>query len=231
MKSKKFFTKFLISTVSNFFKMDKTKIVFFIVICLLSASITIQPLVSLFNIEPLWDTPFTPNLIGNFFLYSVALGSILFMPVQYLFEGLFKVIVSSNRFVDLLYLLISLLYAYTVACFLGVMLNRIKSRVSKTIVLATIISISFIGVYILFRDNTKVYSSKQELCYDFVQSYFKTVQKTDNASSSEDISRPENQRWDMAIDVETDFYNLCMLDLEREALKNYKSTIIEKYQK
>ena len=82
-----------------------------------------------------------------------------------------------------------------------------------------------------FNANGKTYSSKKILCTYFAQSYLRTVRKTDNAHSSKNISSSENQRWEMAIDVETDFYNLCMLDLTTKSLKNYKSTITEKYQK
>ena len=105
----------------------------------------------------------------------------------------------------------------------------------KTSLLFLVVVVVFLVVYMLYRedldDNGKLYSSKERLCVHFAQSYMRTVQKTDGARSSENISSPENQRWQMAIDVETDFYNLCMVNLSTESLKNYKSTIIEKYQK
>lgn len=98
-----------------------------------------------------------------------------------------------------------------------------------------IISVILIFGYLIYQDdlnaNGKLYSSKEKLCMQFAQSYLRTVQKTDNARSSENISNPENQRWEMAVDVETDFYNLCMLNLDQKSLKTYKSTVTEKYQK
>lgn len=103
------------------------------------------------------------------------------------------------------------------------------------IIFLIIISVVLSASYILYQDdldaNGKIYPSKEELCMHFAQSYLRTVQKTDNAHSSESIASPENQRWQIAIDVETDFYNLCMLNLEEKSLKMYKSTVIEKYQK
>ncbi|MBU3935271.1 hypothetical protein KJ909_01210 [Patescibacteria group bacterium] len=92
-----------------------------------------------------------------------------------------------------------------------------------------------VGGYFLYKDdfddNGKLYSTKERLCTHFAQSYLRTVQKTDKARNSENISSSENQRWQMAVDIETDFYNLCTLNLEEKSLKTYKSTIIEKYQK
>lgn len=81
------------------------------------------------------------------------------------------------------------------------------------------------------NDNGKLYSSKESLCTHFAESYLRTVQKTDNAYSSEIVSSPENQRWGMAVDIETDFFSLCMLGLDEKSLNTYKSTVIEKYQK
>lgn len=107
-----------------------------------------------------------------------------------------------------------------------------KKAISIFLIVVTTI---IVGGYLLYNDdlnaNGKLYPSKENLCVHFAQSYLRTVQKADNARSSENISSPENQRWQMAVDVETDFYNLCMLNLEEKSLKTYKSTIIEKYQK
>lgn len=74
-------------------------------------------------------------------------------------------------------------------------------------------------------ESVKVYPSKTYMCARFADSYLATVQRTDN------ITDYGAGKWNIAIDVETDLFNLCMLDLTDEALKNYKSTIIETYQK
>lgn len=74
-------------------------------------------------------------------------------------------------------------------------------------------------------EEGRLYPSKQEMCGEFIRSYLRTIQKTDNID-------PRNiERWGMAIDIETEMYNLCILDLNKEALKNYKPRALEKYQK
>jgi len=106
---------------------------------------------------------------------------------------------------------------------------------NKRIIISIIVVVFLVAGFVLYsgdlNDNGKQYSSKEKLCTHFAQSYLRTVQKTDNARSSENISSPVNQRWEMAIDIETDFYNLCMLNLDEQSLKTYKSTVLEKYQR
>lgn len=99
----------------------------------------------------------------------------------------------------------------------------------KTILLVGIITVVGIIAYYLYPgtivNNGKEYSSKATLCRQFAQDYLKTVQKTDT------ITDLGSDKWNMAVDVETDLYNLCLIDLNKESLKNYKTTSLEKYQK
>lgn len=76
------------------------------------------------------------------------------------------------------------------------------------------------------EDNGRVYSSKTNLCRHFAQSYLRTINKTENISSEQN-----SEQWTMAIDVETELYELCLIDLDKESLKNYKHKALEKYQK
>lgn len=103
-------------------------------------------------------------------------------------------------------------------------------RNKKTLVVSGIIIIFALIVYSLYQediaDNGKAYKSKQTLCRQFAQSYLRTINKTENVGSEND---PE--RWQMAVDVETDLYRMCLLDLNKESLKNYKINALEKYQK
>jgi archaellum component FlaF (FlaF/FlaG flagellin family) len=103
------------------------------------------------------------------------------------------------------------------------------------VVCAIIIVIFLVIGFFLYKDdnnvNGKIYASKETLCRQFAQSYLRTVQITDNAHSSENATSQETQRWQMAVDVETDFYNLCTLNLEENSLKMYKSVVIDKYQR
>lgn len=60
------------------------------------------------------------------------------------------------------------------------------------------------------------------MCEFFAQSYLRTIPivKPD----------PNDEQWQMKIAIETDLYNMCLLDLNKEALKNYKPSAIEEYQ-
>lgn len=78
-------------------------------------------------------------------------------------------------------------------------------------------------VYFLSYDSNegKVYKSKENLCIQFAQSYLKTIPKYELNFNDE--------KWQIAVDIETDLYNMCLLDLNKDALKNYKPSAIEKY--
>lgn len=84
----------------------------------------------------------------------------------------------------------------------------------------------FLGfIYFLYQDdidkNGKSYTNKEKMCKHFALSYLRSIQKVE----------PEfnDQKWRMAIDVETDLHNLCMTDLNSVGLANYKSKVLEKY--
>ncbi len=86
--------------------------------------------------------------------------------------------------------------------------------------------ITIVSLFILKDDisnNGKIFSSKQVLCRFFAQSYLKTIQNKEPNFN--------NEKQKIANDIETDFYNLCLLDLNQSSLQKYKSIIIEKYQK
>jgi hypothetical protein len=105
-------------------------------------------------------------------------------------------------------------------------------RIIKFVVIIVVFLFFCFVVYINnINGNGKIFASKEQLCRQFAQSYLQTVQITDNAYSTENVLSPENQRWQIAIDIETDFYNVCMLKLEENSLRMYRSIIIDKYQK
>lgn len=72
--------------------------------------------------------------------------------------------------------------------------------------------------------NKKPYPSKTNLCRQFAQSYLRTISKTEN------ITDYGSDVWHMAVDVETDLYELCLIDLNGEDLRNFRLSITEKYQ-
>ena len=60
-------------------------------------------------------------------------------------------------------------------------------------------------------------------CLDFAQSYLRTIPKTEPNFSY------NNEKWKMAIDVETELYKLCLLDLNSKSLSTFKPTSLNKY--
>ncbi|MBI2029800.1 hypothetical protein HYT02_05265 [Candidatus Gottesmanbacteria bacterium] len=70
-------------------------------------------------------------------------------------------------------------------------------------------------------DNGRAYKSRQALCIDFAQSYLRTIPKTEVEYNDE--------KWRMAVDVETDLYNLCSLNLNQDSLKDFQLSALEKY--
>lgn len=82
-------------------------------------------------------------------------------------------------------------------------------------------------VYLLnledISDHGRIYSSKSSLCMEFAQSYLRTIPKTENNFNG--------KKWEMAIDVETELYNMCLLELNPETIGSYKPKALEKYSK
>lgn len=82
--------------------------------------------------------------------------------------------------------------------------------------------------YFFFRQDItgsrgRMYSDKKKMCAEFAQSYLRTIQKIEPGFN--------DQKWQMAIDIETEIFKLCSLNLNAESLKDYKPTALEKYQK
>ncbi|MBI2017617.1 hypothetical protein HYS92_01055 [Candidatus Daviesbacteria bacterium] len=98
---------------------------------------------------------------------------------------------------------------------------------NKKLVIFVLILIGVIAYYSYqddIEDNGRAYPSKTNLCRQFAQSYLRTISKTEN------ITDYGSDIWQMAVDVETDLYELCLVDLNREALRNFRPSITGKYQ-
>ena len=106
-------------------------------------------------------------------------------------------------------------------------LNKLLKNKLIHIVLITsvILNLVFLIKWLDGDDDGRLYASKEYLCMDFAQSYLRTVQKTDN------ITDFGGEKWQAAIAVESDFYNICLLDLNKDTLKDYKTTNIERFLK
>jgi ubiquitin-protein ligase len=68
-----------------------------------------------------------------------------------------------------------------------------------------------------------LYTTKGEMCIDFAQSYLKTIQKTEN------IHDYGSEKWKVAIDIETEIYNICRLDLTNNSVSTYQQKALQKY--
>jgi len=75
-----------------------------------------------------------------------------------------------------------------------------------------------------YLGDGRTYLTKQDLCRDFAHSYLKTVQKTDSFTAT---SNPE--KWSLAVAIETDLYNLCLLDLDKESLGEFVIKNVQNY--
>ncbi len=65
--------------------------------------------------------------------------------------------------------------------------------------------------------------SQQKLCYQFANDYLNNM-----ARKYEMQTYGEKERA-MAVDIETDMYNLCMLNLNEQELAEFDSVVIKKY--
>jgi hypothetical protein len=96
-------------------------------------------------------------------------------------------------------------------------MNKLQN---KKIILPLVSALALVGLVFWFisndRNEGKSYKSKQVMCIDFAQSYLKTVQKTDMKSAQDDP-----KKWSLAVAVESDLYNLCLLDLNKDSLKSF----------
>ena len=65
--------------------------------------------------------------------------------------------------------------------------------------------------------------SQQQLCYQFANDYLNVIAKKYNIQTYKEKERT------MAVDVETDIYNLCVMELDERSLVSFKSHVMEKY--
>ena len=104
----------------------------------------------------------------------------------------------------------------------------IKPKQTSTIKIVFIFLIFSICLNLFFlftwlnTGSLKTYSTKQSLCNAFAKNYLKTVQQTDGI---EDFG---GEKWQTAIAIESDMYNMCLLDLNLENVKQFRLTNIER---
>jgi len=106
--------------------------------------------------------------------------------------------------------------------------NTQPRRILILVTTATLVIGVIIG-YLLNANYRNDYVSKPKLCEDFAQKYLNVVRTKENALPDSDLPN-ERTKWEMAVNIETDFYNLCMLNLDLESLQKYQSSVMSKYQ-
>lgn len=101
-------------------------------------------------------------------------------------------------------------------------------RKSKKTALKLLLTIAIVAIffYYLWQQDIvgsqgKLYPTKEKMCAEFAQSYLRTIQKVEPNFNDE--------KWQRAVDIETELHKLCTLDLSQEAIKGYKPTALDKY--
>jgi len=95
----------------------------------------------------------------------------------------------------------------------------------KLIVLAILISILiFLTGYWWWQSDVKhngrLFNDRNKLCQQIAVDYLRNIR---NDPSFDD------EKWNLAIDIETEIYNLCQLNLTKEDIINYTPSALEKY--
>lgn len=96
---------------------------------------------------------------------------------------------------------------------------KINNTLVKKIVYILIIGMVFLGSSIKIEHAVfgrgETYKSKEELCNEIQASYLNTVIKTQRLA-------PVDNEYQMALYVEGNLYNLCMIDLNEKKLREFK---------
>lgn len=102
-----------------------------------------------------------------------------------------------------------------------------KSNNKNTIKAAFVGSLLLIGAvsFWLYREdvtnNGRRFPDRTKMCYQFAIDYLRNIKNDPNYTE---------EKRALAIDIETEMYNLCQLELTEEAARNYKPSALEKYQ-
>lgn len=107
-------------------------------------------------------------------------------------------------------------------------LSKERLIIALLLLLLTMVSTSYWNYYAkIIGDQGTVYPSRRVLCDHLARSYLKTIQK----EIDKKVDEYESKKWEMAIDVETDLYNLCTTELTEESLSAFALSGLKKYAK
>ncbi len=97
----------------------------------------------------------------------------------------------------------------------------------KTLFVAGIFLIVAAFAFWLYQDHLdssgRLYASQSKMCEQFAKSYLRTMRE------EQDITDLGGEKWQMAIDIETEIHKLCQLELTREAINDYEPSALDKY--
>lgn len=106
------------------------------------------------------------------------------------------------------------------------MITGSKTKKTAIGILLSVVTIAGVFYYLWQQDiigsQGRLYPSKDKMCAEFAQSYLRTIQKIEPNFNDE--------KWQRAVDIETELHKLCILDLTQEAIREYKNTSLDKYQ-
>lgn len=97
---------------------------------------------------------------------------------------------------------------------------------NKKIVLPVLILFLVIGVVYLWLSNQDIahngreYSNRSKMCYQLAIDYLRNIRNDPSYT---------DEKWNLAVDIETEITNLCQLELSEEAASKYAPKAIEKY--
>ncbi len=99
--------------------------------------------------------------------------------------------------------------------------NKIIKNNFNLILLGVIVLLLFFIIKDKFMNSDgRLYSTRETMCTEFAQSYLKN---NNNFVSNSDI-------WAKVVDIETDIYNLCMINPQNmQDLQKFDSHIYSKY--
>jgi len=110
-------------------------------------------------------------------------------------------------------------FSYNSSNIIGIM------KIKQILIALLFLLIGFLGGYLTRYPINEDYKLRLHgSCNDLALDYLSKVERVYGVDTH---GEPE---WRRAVDVETDIFNLCGLNLDdEESLKNFKSTVIEKY--
>lgn len=102
-------------------------------------------------------------------------------------------------------------------------------NLNKILILIVIVLSSALLFTFVKGSSIKEYSSKMLMCQDFATTYLHNIKHIDGADSLDVSGSASGQKWSIGIDIETDLYNLCLLELDEKAIQEFELSALSRY--